>query len=64
MLAQEVEAFKGDCRSKGKAAGELAENVQADCVNLLREMVDKQEEEFKAIINQSRLTMNEMDNDN
>jgi len=27
MLAQEVDAFKGDCRSKGKAAGELAENV-------------------------------------
>lgn len=27
LLAQEVEAFKGDCHCKGKAASELAQNI-------------------------------------
>jgi len=32
MLGKEIDAFKADCHSKGKAAAELAENVASDCI--------------------------------
>ena len=46
-LGQEVDAFKEDCRSKAKAAAELATNVAQDCVQPLRVLMDDQDLEFK-----------------
>ena len=40
MLGQEVESFKADCRSKAKAAAELADNVAQDCVHPLKVLID------------------------
>eukprot|EP00347_Sterkiella_histriomuscorum_P008514 403344811 len=45
-LQDEVEAYKQDCKSKGNQAEELAENMQQDCINVLKELLDKQEEQF------------------
>ena len=41
LLAKEVESFKANCRQKARAALELAENVQQDCVQPLRDMIAK-----------------------
>ena len=60
ILGQEIEAFKGDCRSKGKAAEELAENVESDCVQPITKLLDKQDAEYKAIIMEFRKKFNEL----
>ena len=39
LLAKEVDSFKANCRSKAKAAAELAENVEQDCVQPLRNLL-------------------------
>jgi hypothetical protein len=39
LLAKEVDSFKANCRSKAKAAAELAENVDQDCVQPLRNLL-------------------------
>ena len=41
LLAQEVEAFKADCHSKGKAAAELGANINSDCVGPLNLLLEK-----------------------
>ena len=51
LLAKEIECFKANCRSKARAALELAENVSQDCVEPLREMIGLQEPKFKNIVN-------------
>ena len=45
-LSEEIEAYKQDCNSKACQAEELAENLQADCINMLKELLSKHEEEF------------------
>jgi len=64
LLATEVEAFKGDCHSKGRAAAELGSNINSDCIGPLHLLLQKQEVEFKAIISQSRAILHEMEADN
>ena len=39
MLGREIDCFKADCRSKSKAAKELAENISSECLDPLKEMV-------------------------
>lgn len=55
LLEKEVDSFKANCRSKAKAAAELAENVEQDCVTPLRNLLQEQEQGFKALMNESRL---------
>ena len=64
LLGKEIDAFKADCHSKGKAAQELSENVKSDCIMPLGKLLVKQDIEFKAIVNQSRLILNDMQADN
>jgi hypothetical protein len=40
IIGQEVDAFKADCHSKAKAARELAENMQNDCVITLQKLIE------------------------
>jgi len=61
LLGEEVESFKADCRSKAKAAAELAENVAQDCVEPLRKLIEEQDDHFKALINESRVHISTMD---
>ena len=51
MIGKEIDAFKADCHSKEKAAAELAENCATDCIMPLAKLLDKQDIEFKAIVN-------------
>lgn len=39
LLAQEVESFKSNCRSKASAASELAQNVAQECIIPLRKLI-------------------------
>jgi len=64
LLAREVESFKANCRSKAKAAAELAENVDQDCVQPLRNLLHEQDQLFKRLINQSRLDIAQVDDSN
>ncbi|CDW78919.1 UNKNOWN [Stylonychia lemnae] len=43
-LSEEIDAFKLDCKSKAFQAEELAENMQHDCISMLKEIVNRQEE--------------------
>ena len=40
-LSEEIDAFKLDCKSKSFQAEELAENMQNDCINSLKELIAK-----------------------
>lgn len=53
--------MKADCRFKAKAAAELADNVASDCVQPLRVLIDTQDQEFKRLVNGSRMTIASMD---
>ena len=61
LLAKEVDSLKADCRFKAKAAAELAENVASDCVEPLRVLIETQDQEFKRLVNESRMTISSMD---
>lgn len=60
LLAQEVEAFKMDCHHKGTAAAEMADSISTDCVHTLNQLLVKNEFEFKNIMNQSELIVNDI----
>lgn len=64
LLAKEVDSFKANCRSKAKAAAELAENVEQDCVQPLRNLLQEQDQQFKGLMNESRLDLMEADDAN
>ena len=61
LLAKEVDCFKANCRSKAKAAAELAENVEQDCVQPLRNLLQEQDESFRALMNESRINYMELE---
>jgi hypothetical protein len=63
LLSQEVEAFKEDCHSKGKASAELGSNISTDCIAPLTLLLQKQDVEFKSTINQSKQILSDMTND-
>jgi hypothetical protein len=45
-LGEEVAAYRQDCAMKASQAQELAENMQQDCIDLLRQLIDTQEDQF------------------
>lgn len=62
MLGQEVGCFKDDCKSKAKAAAELADNVAQDCVHPLKALIAQQDTEFRNIIGESKKNIGEIEN--
>jgi hypothetical protein len=60
-LGEEVEAFKQDCQAKAKQAEELANNVQSDCIDMLKTMLQKEEERAWSVFMEAKLLITRLE---
>ena len=45
-LAEEVQNFKYSCQARARQAGEVSDNVTQDCIQPLKDLLAKHDEEF------------------
>ena len=53
-LADEIANFKQNCESKARQAAEVGENVLQDCVEPLKELLERQEQDFLEVDKKAR----------
>jgi hypothetical protein len=52
-----------DCQAKARQAEELAQNVQADCIDMLKRMLQEEEEKAWNVFMEAKLLITRLDDE-